>query len=341
MTRSRYRSFIGFLVAYTAIVVMVGATVRLMDAGLGCPDWPGCYGHLGVPQTKEQIAAADAAWPERPVDIAKGWWEMGHRYIAGILGLALVALAVIAWRRSRVTDTSATIPILLVLAVGVQSLLGAWTVTMMLKPIVVVGHLMGGLTILCVLWWLFLRERPTQLPPAPPGVRLAALLVLAVATTQVALGGWVSANYAALACTDFPTCHGQLWPDADYREGFTLWRGLGVDYEFGVLENPARVAIQFVHRLGGLVTVVALIGLATWTWLQRAPGGQKFWATAALVLGITQAMIGIGNVWFSLPLGLAVAHTGGAAALLMALVALVHQTTQGQAGLHPGPGRRA
>jgi len=307
-------------------VVVLGAYVRLSDAGLGCPDWPGCYGHLVVPSDEALIAKANAAYPDRPVEAHKGWKEMIHRYFASTLGLLILAMAGIALARRKAADQQVLLPLLLVAVVIFQGILGMWTVTWQLKPVVVMGHLLGGLTTIGLLWWVTLRHRRwfQDGVPASAAMRLLALLTLGVVVVQIALGGWTSANYAALACTDFPTCHGAWWPQADFAEGFVLWRGLGINYEFGVLDNPARVAIQLTHRIGAIVTLVVVLGLAA-ALLRHSPSrAARRVALAVLVLVLAQFALGVSNVLFSLPLPVAVAHNAGAALLFLALVTLNH-----------------
>lgn len=305
-------------------VVMLGAYVRLSDAGLGCPDWPGCYAHLGVPDQPDEVAAANSAFPERPVAQTKGWKEMIHRYLAGTLGLVILGLAVAA-ARARVRGARLEkLPLVLLVVVIFQAILGMWTVTWQLKPVVVMAHLLGGLATLALLWWLALRRLPLDRRrlPAACGLRPALALGLVLLLVQIALGGWTSANYAALACNEFPTCsQGQWLPPADFQEAFVLWRGLGQNYEFGVLENPARVAVHLVHRFGAVIVAVVLAGLAAALW--RLPGAAG--RLPAAVLGAVlagQLLLGIANVVFNLPLLVAVAHNGGAAILLLTLVTL-------------------
>lgn len=309
------------------VVVVLGAYTRLTDAGLGCPDWPGCYGQLDVPAGERQIAEANAAYPERPVETGKAWTEMIHRYFAGGLGLLILALAIIAWRRRNVPGQPLVLPSFLLVLVIFQALLGMWTVTLLLKPAVVMGHLLGGLTTLALLWWLALR--PWKAPPAPVGegersLQVWALLGLVLLAGQIALGGWTSANYAALACPDFPTCQTRWWPPMDFGEGFTLWRGLGVSYEGGVLDNDARVAIHMTHRLGAIV-VLCYLGWLGWRIFSKAPSAMaREVAIIMAVLLLIQVSLGIANVVMHLPLAIAVAHNGVAALLVLALVALSH-----------------
>ncbi len=311
----------------TFVVVVLGAYVRLSNAGLGCPDWPGCYGRLDVPDEAHQIAEANAAYPHRPVEPAKAWKEMVHRYFAGTLGLTILALTVLAWRRRLMPDQPVALPLCLLALVVFQALLGMWTVTWQLKPVVVMAHLLGGLTTLSLLAWLVLRQGQYGgkcVAVDDHTLRGYALLGLVLLVGQIALGGWTSANYAALACPDFPTCQAHWWPPMDFREAFTLWRGLGVSYEGGVLANDARMTIHMMHRLGAL-TVFLYLGWLGWrlSRVNRSPVVRLAGlAITALLLG--QLALGIANVVLLLPLPVAVAHNGGAALLLLALVALNH-----------------
>ena len=300
--------------AFALIVVVVGAMVRLADAGLGCPDWPGCYGSLVVPD-QTAAAEANAAFPERPLDEGKAWWEMFHRYIAATLGLICVALGVIAWRNRHDPDQPVLIPSLLVGVVIFQGLLGMWTVTLLLKPVIVMAHLLGGLTTLALLFVLARRGSPRiKLGKGMRGLALAGLVALVL---QIALGGWTSANYAALACPDLPTCQTQWWPaNMDYQEAFILWRGIGIDYEGGVLDNPARVAIHFTHRLGAIVATL-LLGLLAWQLIRARVGLSGWWVGAALAL---QVSLGVAIVWFGVPFAVAAAHNGVAALLLLSVI---------------------
>lgn len=314
--------------ALAFVVVVLGAYVRLSDAGLGCPDWPGCYGHLDVPDQLEQITAANAIYPHRPVEPDKAWKEMIHRYFAGTLGLSILALAVLAWRRRRQSDQPVALPLALLGVVVFQALLGMWTVTWQLKPVVVMAHLLGGLTTLSLLAWLVLRQgRYGTSDPLTGGDRALrgfAVLGLLLLVGQIALGGWTSANYAALACPDFPTCQAHWWPPLDFREAFTLWRGLGISYEGGVLGNDARVTIHVMHRLGALA-VLLYLGWLIWRLLTPSRSRNlRMVGLAIAVLLCIQLGLGIANVLMRLPLPVAVAHNGGAALLLLALVTLNH-----------------
>ncbi|MBX9605249.1 MAG: COX15/CtaA family protein [Gammaproteobacteria bacterium] len=307
-------------------VIVLGAYVRLSDAGLGCPDWPGCYGHLGVPSDQPDIHLQDPDWHSRPLEAGKAWREMVHRYLASTLGLGIVVLAAGALNaeRRRAVGLSRVV-FLLVPLVVFQGLLGMWTVTLLLKPLVVSGHLLGGLSTLALLWWNLLCVRGLRPVGRAGMVGTLARVATCVLVLQIFLGGWTSANYAALACTDFPTCQGRWLPDTDFREAFVLWRGLGVNYEFGVLETPARTAVHFTHRLGALVTslVVLLTVAAAFT---RAEPRLRQIASCILAAVLLQVGLGITNVVGGLPLPVAVAHNGVAALLLLSCLTLVFAT---------------
>ena len=304
------------------VVVVLGAWVRLSAAGLGCPDWPGCYGHLNIEQAAQNADAINAANPQRPFEYHKAVKEMVHRYFASTLGLAIVALAGMAIWNWRDPDQPVKLPILLVGLVILQGLLGMWTVTLLLKPLIVVLHLIGGLTTLSLLAWLAIPPQRRAVGPDNLRLRRIATVGLAMLALQIFLGGWTSSNYAALACPDFPTCQNSLWPPMDVKDAFVLWRGLGIDYEGGVLDHPARVAIHFIHRLGAALTAVVLGFLVITTWrLATNPKAR----VAALVLGLVlvlQLILGPIMVMRALPLPLATAHNAVAALLLLALVRL-------------------
>lgn len=306
-------------------VIVLGAFVRLSDAGLGCPDWPGCYGHIGVPQAEHDVARAEARFPERPVEAPKAWKEMVHRYFASTLGLLIVALAVMSRFQPAVPRR---LPWFLVGLVIFQGILGMWTVTWQLKPLVVTAHLFGGLaTFAGLLWlWLSVRSRHEEMPPlvAPPRLRRYAGVAMVLLMLQIFLGGWTSTNYAALACPDLPTCHGSYWPETDIPTAFTLWHGLGINYEYGILDARARVTIHHFHRMGAIVLSVALLLLGGWL-LRR--GDAPLWRGlgAALIAALAiQVTIGLSIVKLQLPLGLATAHNAGAALLVAVLVTLNH-----------------
>ena len=283
-------------------LILIGALTRLTDSGLGCPDWPGCYGSASPIGAKAEILAAQTAMPTGPVTHGKAWMEMLHRYMAGGVGFLLV-----------------------------QGFFGAWTVTMKLFPAIVTAHLLLALGLLMLLAWQAESYAPKPLA-WPPGLRraFAAFTVLAIA--QVALGGWVSTNYAVLACQDFPTCQGQWLPPTDFEHGFTLWRELGRGAHGGWLPFEALTAIHLAHRGGAMIVFAALLALAWALWRQggaqaSGQGGNgdrggdgldaRRWARRLLAVAAWQLASGLSNVVLGWPLLAALAHTGGAAALLL------------------------
>jgi cytochrome c oxidase assembly protein subunit 15 len=306
-----------------AIVVVVGAWVRLTNAGLGCPDWPGCYGHMHPAQAAERVTEINAANPDRPFDYQKAVNEMVHRYIVGGLGLLVISLALLSVMNRRDPAQPRVLPWILVALLVVQALLGMWTVTLLLKPLIVTLHLLGGLLTLALLWWLALPPARRELKAAERPMRRLAIAGIAVLAAQVALGGWTSTNYAAAACPDFPTCQASWWPPMDFRNAFILWRGLGIDYEGGVLDAPARVAIHYTHRLGAYVTAFVLLMVVAGTWRR---GRSRATRIAAIAVGVAvglQVGIGMNLVWKGWPLSLGTAHNAGAALLVLATVALL------------------
>jgi cytochrome c oxidase assembly protein subunit 15 len=311
-----FRMLARFGVGLTLVVVTLGAWVRLTDAGLGCPDWPGCYGRLIVSEeihADPEVADLTAA---RPLEAGKAWREMIHRYAATTLGIVCLLLAVIAIARRKEPGQPVVLPIVLLGLVILQGLLGMWTVTLQLLPIIVVLHLLGGLSVLSCLFWLA-RGRPAPIA-AGPGLKALGLAALAALALQILLGGWTSANYAALACPDFPTCQTEWWPDiADFGEGFNLIHEVGPDYEGGVLDHPPRVAIHFGHRLGAMLATLLIAAFAAR--LLARPEGRGA-AAAMLVALAAQVGLGISIVLFGVPLAVAVAHNGVAALLLLTVV---------------------
>jgi cytochrome c oxidase assembly protein subunit 15 len=298
-----------------ATVVVLGAWVRLTDAGLGCPDWPGCYGHI-YPNAGHVDAQAGSQF-------SKALHEMIHRYFATTLGVIITVLVVWAVRFRKDRDQPVTPVALLFLIVCLQGALGALTVTLLLKPLIVTAHLLGGLTTLGLLWWLSLAPATRQLTERETALRKYACIGVAVLIVQIALGGWTSTNYAAVACPDFPTCQQSWWPPMDFRNAFVLWRGLGLDYEGGVLANPARIAIHFTHRLGALVTGSVLISLGV---LAATIAQSRRLKLAGLLLVFAVALqisVGIATVHWAVPLPLATLHNAGAAFLVICMVTLL------------------
>lgn len=281
------------------VVVVVGAYVRLSDAGLGCPDWPLCYGR----PLPGDIADGDA--------LAKAWKEMGHRYLAGTLGLLILVLSLCSWKTRQSRGLATALLALLLF----QATLGAWTVTMLLKPAIVTAHLLGGMAILALLALLAARQLQFQLQA--PRLRVPAAVALAVLAVQIALGGWVSSNYAALACPDIPLCLGRLAPPMDFGNAFHVLRELGQTPQGELLSREALTAIHWTHRMFALVAVAA-IGWAAY----RTAAVSKPLAALIAVLLAAQFSLGIANVLVSRPLELAAAHNAGAALLLASLVVL-------------------
>ena len=320
----------------TIVVVVLGAFTRLVDAGLGCPDWPGCYGHLLWPNDAQEIAQAEKKFPGAPVELDKTWPEMVHRYFAGTLGLFILAITITALikRKEESSDVKQSVPIklsvFLLLLVIVQAAFGMWTVTLKLWPQVVTAHLLGGFATLSLLWlltqrlsgagWRLSFEEYYRLQKVKP----LLLLCLFVVIFQIALGGWVSSNYAALACPDFPQCLGQWVPPMDLGKGFNLWQDIGPNYLGGQLDNHSRTAIHYVHRLGAIVVIILLIilGLRLWGYSSVK---TKSWVFLLWLVLLTQVALGISNVVFSLPLNVAVAHNAVGALLLLTLVTLCHR----------------
>ena len=316
-------------------VVVLGGYVRLSAAGLGCPDWPGCYGHA-TPLGAQASIASQAAYPGKPLDLGKAWREMIHRYAAGTLGSLILAVAVLLLLNRRVRPATRALGVGLLGIVVFQALLGMLTVTWQVTPPVVTLHLLFGLTTLGLLWWLWLSLPVSAWTAAGPGsgggapaalhtahrLAVAGFVVLCM---QIALGGWTSTNYAAIACPDFPTCQNAWWPHSDYRDAFVLWRGLGVNYEGGVLDNAARVAIHLTHRIGALVAALTLAGVSLYVLTRGALSGAHPAAVAVLLALALQLAIGISMVLYTFPIALATAHTAGAALLLLATLALVRR----------------
>ena len=315
--------------AFALFVIVFGAFVRLSNAGLSCPDWPTCYGHMTWPTQEHEVTSANNAFPDRPVESGKAWREQVHRILVGGLSLLTFALAGWAWWRRRDLRGLSAAPLAAAVVIVFQALLGMWTVTLKLLPAVVMAHLLGGMLLFALLTYTALR-----LSIAPAGnadttlLRRLSMLALGVLAMQIALGGWTSSNYAALACgNDFPKCLGFWWPPTDFREGFVLWRGIGANYEGGVLDTAARSAIQLTHRIGALLTFL-IVGAVAITAARHAATRVLGAIVGALLL--LQIALGIGNVVLGLPLQVAIAHNGVAALLMVALLGLLVRTGEGR-----------
>ncbi|MCK0162629.1 COX15/CtaA family protein [Marinobacter sp. S6332] len=342
-----------FAVVLAVVVIMLGAWTRLVHAGLGCPDWPGCYGFLTVPQSDTHIAIANARFPDTPVDVAKGWPEMIHRYAAGTLGLVVFGLAASAVRQRR-SGVPFKLPLFIAGFILLQGAFGMWTVTLKLWPQVVALHLLGGFTTLSLLTLLVLRLRKFSaaetgaaktdpekpLKPSVAASRLASLRPwlyggLLLIVVQIALGAWTASNYAAVACTDLPTCQGQWWPEGmDFQHGFDITQHVGPNYLGGQLTADGRVAIHVTHRVGALVVLAYFSVLLTLIWRRsknRELHRPVLLVTAALVAQIT---LGLANIVFHIPLPIAVAHNAMGAGLLLSVIYLIwrhHLLPQAQA----------
>lgn len=312
-------ALVGTALALT--VILLGAWTRLRDAGLGCPDWPGCYGFLHVPVSTEHQEIANARFPDAPVQVERAWPEVVHRYFASGLGALILLMTVVAWR----SVDSAKLPrghiTALLALVILQGMFGMWTVTWKLWPQVVTAHLLGGMTTASLLWLLALRlgwPGPRVRESAGFGIALAALVAVGL---QIALGGWTTSNYAALACPDFPTCQTQWLPVTDFARGFDVFQEVGPNYLGGLMDNAARVAIHLTHRMGAIVASV-LVLLLVYRCLRSADVPLRQLGFALLGILSLQILLGISNVVFTLPLRVAIAHNGVAAVLLLTLVSV-------------------
>jgi cytochrome c oxidase assembly protein subunit 15 len=311
------------------LVVMIGAYTRLTDAGLGCPDWPGCYGKLVLPSVNHPARAdAEALYPDIPIEAKKAWTEMVHRYAAGTLGILIMLLAAVASWGPKAARVSKSFSMALVLLLFFQAALGMWTVTLQLLPVVVMGHLLGGMTLAaCLAWyrWRVSNMMPTQCPGARSNWRCWVYLGIAIVAIQIALGGWVSSNYAGLACLGFPTCNRHWLPVFDWVRAFDILSPVGANYQGGALDLAARVTIQWTHRVWALVTALYVVGLAVCVLrsAQQKPA-IKYMAGFALILVVLQCVLGILNIIYMLPLTIAVLHNGVALLLLMSMVSLAY-----------------
>jgi len=352
-----------FAVLWTFVVVVFGAGVRLSDAGLGCPDWPVCYGHATWPTAQEELSKASAEFGQE-VEVPKAWKEQVHRHLASILGVLILILALVFTKGNslrkviylsavlaiagtilyikKVTTLAALLSIPAILiplgvaffsknsSTNARLSIGLLGVTLLLKPVIVLAHLLGGLTILSLLWWLYLRQASPIVSITTPLKRMA-LIATFVLGIQIALGGWTSTNYAATACPDFPTCQAQWWPKGmDFKEGFTLWRGLGVNYEGGVLKLAAEVAIHFTHRLWAIVTTLflVLLGIKAFRYAKTSSSQYtaqlKRSAIAMKACLLIQILVAIGMIKMAFPLGISTAHNGFAALLLLATLSVLY-----------------
>ena len=322
-----YKRLTFYATLLALIVVSFGAYTRLTDSGLGCPDWPGCYGTLSVPESIDQIEKAQAVYPDSPVEIEKAWIEMIHRYIAGILGIMILVIAFMSIRLREQINHSLKWPFFLLGLVIFQAALGMWTVTLLLKPAVVTSHLLGGMSVLGILTFLMHRNYGTHRENFVSNkyerkiIRFSLVLLF----IQIALGGWTSTNYAALACTDYPTCHGSLVPEMDFYNAFTIFRELGVTSIGEPLSLEALHAIQWVHRIGAIVLLVYLLFVA---YILKVNQGFNMWRNVLILVISLQFIIGIANLLLHLPIILATLHNLGAALLVVILVGINSRITK-------------
>jgi cytochrome c oxidase assembly protein subunit 15 len=312
------KALISSAIVLAMLVILLGAYTRLTDAGLGCPDWPGCYGFLKVPEQAHHIEQAQALYPERPVERHKAWNEMIHRYCAGTLGLLILAIFLFSLKQKTLL-----VPTLLLALVVFQAALGMWTVTLALHPVVVMGHLLGGFSLLSLLalyWW--------QLQPAPvvavkQSLKLLSWPVLLVLVAQIALGGWTAANYAAMSCSQLPLCEAGWANQLNFDEAFSLHLGYD-NYEYGVMSQSARATVHVMHRIGAVITLLVVAAYAITLW-RTTSGVLKNLALLVLLLLLLQFSLGLANVVLHLPLANAVAHNFVAANLVMCLVVVGYQ----------------
>jgi cytochrome c oxidase assembly protein subunit 15 len=326
---NKYRKLVWVMAFLTFDLIVFGGFTRLTDSGLGCPDWPGCYGAANPFIAHEQIAAAEALMPTGPVTKVKAWIEMIHRYLAmgiGVLIMALMFQSIRQWRKTHAQAFAPAMPVALFVFVCIQGAFGAWTVTLKLQPVIVTIHLLLGMLLLAMLVWLGEREDRLLALPAPSrhpaglrGLRLLALAAAVVLVVQIALGGWVSTNYATLACDEFPLCDGKFVPEMDFEHGFTLWRELGMTAAGDYLQFSALVAIHWVHRNFAII-VTLVLGLAAWRAL-REPALARTGRVLALAL-LAQLFTGVATVYFDFPLAIAVLHNAGAAVLVVGVTML-------------------
>jgi cytochrome c oxidase assembly protein subunit 15 len=320
------RTLVLISILLALIVVSLGAYARLTHAGLGCPDWPGCYGLIDVPETAEQIIKAEQAFPERKVEPQKAWNEMIHRYFAGALGLLILAIAFLSFK-GRDQGTPLRLPMLILAVVIFQAALGMWTVTMKLMPIVVMGHLLGGFTTLSLLFLLYLRLSGFRVPGGDFAIKKYGrygLIGIVILTAQIGLGGWTSSNYAALVCTELPICQAGWQDELTFEDSFDLIPPEKETYEYGHLSHASRLTIHVVHRIGAIVTGIYLFWLAFMVYRKSHSAFFKNASKSLAFILSCQILLGISNVWFSLPLSVAVGHNVVAACLMLSLITLTY-----------------
>ena len=325
----RYKKLAWITVFFTFDLIVFGAFTRLTDSGLGCPDWPGCYGEANPFLAHHDIRAAETLMPTGPVTVFKAWIEMIHRYLAMGVGVLIIASLVIGWRlwcSHRESRYAPRLPAFLLFFVCVQGAFGAWTVTLKLQPIIVTIHLLLGMSLLGLLTWHALRQSEhSHVSDVSSAHRILAALALLAAFIQIALGGWVSTNYAALACGGFPLCQGSWMPTMDFTHGFTFWRALGMTAAGDYLPFDALIAIHWLHRLFSVVVVGLVAWVAHRAW--KTPGTERL-GRVLLWLILLQFGTGMATVLLNWPLTIAVLHNAGAALLVLLLTMLNYRLSQ-------------
>ncbi|MBT4462541.1 MAG: COX15/CtaA family protein [Gammaproteobacteria bacterium] len=327
MSLDTLRNICFFGALYTLVVISVGAWVRLTDAGLGCPDWPGCYGILGTPETDTEIMKAKELYPDASIDTGKAWREMFHRYLAGILGIFVFYISYLTIRYAK--HVSIIFPIALSTLIIIQSIMGMLTVTELVKPTIVTTHLVLGMSTATLLLWNGLLIQGSKFL-ALIDKKLIILLILCITglVIQIILGGWTSTNYASLACTDFPKCDNSWWPsNMDYQKGFTVFNLPDINYELAPLAYNAKVAIHFTHRFGALLLTALYLYLFAYIFFKQSNTTIKLISIIALLVFVLQIILGISNVIYSLPINIAVLHTVNASILLMSMITLLYYST--------------
>ncbi len=325
---NKYKKLLAITVFLTFDLIVFGGFTRLTDSGLGCPDWPGCYSEMNPLLAHDDIKAAEAILPNGPVTVAKAWIEMIHRYLAMMVGMLIVSQMAMAWWQRKQRQHSPWLPTFLFFFVCLQGAFGAWTVTLKLQPVIVTTHLLLGLGLLALLVWSLEREQQSVVAVArySPRLRWMAVVAFVLLWVQIALGGWVSTNYAALACSGYPGCNGSLVPDLDWEHAFHLWRKLGKTAEGEYLPYSALVTIQWVHRSFAWIAISAV---ATLAFMARSEPNLRRLANQLLIPLALQFVTGVATVYFNWPLGLAVLHNAGAAMLVLMLSMLNYRVRYG------------
>ncbi len=329
MNNQKIRKVAIVAVFISIVVVMLGAYTRLTDAGLGCPDWPTCYGHIGVPSSDEHVAKANEAYPHRPVEAHKAWNEMIHRYFASTLGLFIVIIFVMSLL-NKTPGRPLKHPFALLLLVCFQGALGMWTVTMNLNPIIVMSHLLGGFTTLSLLYLLVLRLTPYRVPGGDVNVRSLlgiGAIGLVILISQIALGGWTAANYAATACTQLPICEADWTTNLNFKDAFSLQTGFA-NYEFGVLDYTARMTIHVMHRIGAIITLLYLLWFAVKLYKSAISSYFRTLANLLMAVLFIQFTLGVSNIYFQLPIGVAVAHNIVGVGLVLVMLTILYSISR-------------